>query len=118
MTKGLHKAIMKRSRLRNTFLRDRTETSRKEYKKQRNFCDNLLKKAKKDHFANLDVKSVLDNRKFWQNVKLLFSNKVKAKTIIKLVENDETIDNEIKIAKIFNEYFVNTVKNLETQKSP
>ena len=38
MAKGLHKAIMKRSRLRNKFLRDRTEMSRKEYKKQRNFC--------------------------------------------------------------------------------
>ena len=71
-----------------------------------------MKKAKKDHFANLDVNSVLDNRKFWQNVKPLFSNKVKAKTTIKLIENDETIDNEIKIAKIFNEYFVNTVKYL------
>ena len=71
-----------------------------------------MKKAKKDHFANLDVNSVLDNRKFWQNVKPLFSNKVKAKTTIKLIENDEMIDNEIKIAKIFNEYFANTVKNL------
>ena len=60
----------------------------------------MLKKwPKKDHFANLDVNSVLDNRKFWQNVKPLFSNKVKAKTNIKLIENDETIDNEIKIAK-------------------
>ena len=61
MTKGLHKAIMKRSRFRNKFLRDGTETSRKE-----------------NHFANLDVKSVLDNRNFWQNVKPLFPNKVKA----------------------------------------
>ena len=87
MTKGLHKAIMKRSRLRNKFLRDRTETSRKEYKKQRNVCVNLLKKAKKDHFANLDVNSVLDNRKFWQNVKPLFSNKVKAKMNMFLVYN-------------------------------
>ena len=112
MTKGLSKTIMKRSRLRNTFLPDRTETSRKEYKKQRNVCVNLLKKAKKDHFANLHVNSVLDNRKFRQNVKPLLSNKAKAKTTIKLVENDETIDNENKIAKIFNEYFVNTVKNL------
>ena len=112
MTIGLHKTIMKRSRLRNKFLRDRTETSRKEYKMQRNFCFNLLKKAKKDHFANLDVSSILDNRKFWQNVKHLFSNRVKAKTTITLVENDGTIDNEIKIAKIFSEYFVNTVKNL------
>ena len=33
MTKSLHKAIMKRSRLRNKFLGDRTETSQKEYKK-------------------------------------------------------------------------------------
>ena len=65
MTKGLHQAIMKRSRFRNMFLRDRTETSRKEYKKQRNFCVNLLKKAKKCNFANLDEKSVLDNGKFW-----------------------------------------------------
>ena len=31
---------------------------------------------------------------------------------LKLIENGEMIDNEIKIAKIFNEYFVNTVKNL------
>ena len=71
-----------------------------------------MKKAKKDHFANLNVNSALDNRKFWQNVKPLFSNKVKTKTTIKLIENDETIDNEIKTAKIFTEYFVNTLKNL------
>ena len=100
MTKGLRKVIMKCSRLWNNFLRDRTKTSRKEYKKQRNFSFNLLKKAKKDHFANRDVNSLLDNRKFWKNVKPLFSNTVKTKTTIKLIENDEMIDNEIKIAKI------------------
>ena len=104
MTKGLHKAILKRSGLQNSFLCDRTETSPKEYKKQRKICVNLLKKARKDHFANFDVNSVWDDRKF--------SNKVKAKATIKLIENDETIDNEIKIEKIFNECFVNTVKNL------
>ena len=58
-----------------------------------------MKKAKKDHFANLSVNLVLDNRKFWQNVKLLFSNKVKAKLTIKLIENDEVIDNELKSHK-------------------
>ena len=34
------------------------------------------------------------------------------KTTIRLVENDEMIDDEIKIAKLFNEYFVNTAKKL------
>ena len=100
MTKNLHKTIMKRSRLRNKFLRDRTDISSEEYKKQRNLCVSLLKKAKKDHFANLDIKSVTDNKKFWQTVKPLFSNKVKAKTVIKLVENDAMIDDESEIAKI------------------
>ena len=112
MTKDLHKAIMKRSRLGNKFLRDRTDIAREEYKKQRNLCVSVLKKAKKDHFANLDIKSVADNKKFWQTVKPLFSNKVKAKTVIKLFGNDAMIDDESEIAKFFNQYFVNIVKKL------
>ena len=62
--------------------------------------------------GNLDVNSVSDNKKFWQIVKPLFSNKVKAKTTIKLVENNEIIDGEIEISKLFNEYFVNIVRKL------
>ena len=34
MTKELHKAIMKRSRLRNKFLKDRTENNQKNFKHQ------------------------------------------------------------------------------------
>ena len=71
-----------------------------------------MKRTKKEHFANLDINSISDNKKFWQIVKPLFSNKVKGKTTIKLVENDEMIDDEIQIANLFNEYFVNIVKKL------
>ena len=71
-----------------------------------------MKKAKKDNFANLDIKSVTDNKKFWQTVKPLFSNKVKAKTVVKLVKNDVMIDNESETAEMFNEYLVNIVKKL------
>ena len=86
----------------------------KEYKKQRNFCVNLLKTARKEHFANLDINSISDNKKFWQIVKPFFSNKVKAKTTIKLVQNDEMIEDKIEIEKLFNEYFVNIVKKTRT----
>ena len=103
---------MKRSRLRNTFLRDGTDISREEYKKHRNLCDSLLEKVKKDHFGNLDITFVTHNKKFWQTVKPLFSNKVKAKTVIKLVENDVVIDDVPEIQKIYNEYFLNIVKKL------
>ena len=85
MTKDLHKAIMKRSRLRNQFLSDRTDISREEYKKQRNLCVSFLNKSRKNHFRNLDIKLATDNKKFWKTVKALFSDKVKAKTVTKLV---------------------------------
>ena len=71
-----------------------------------------MRKAQKEHFTKLDVNSISDNKKFWQIVKHLFSNKVKVKTSIKLVENNEMIDHEIKIAKLFNEYFVNIFRKL------
>ena len=71
-----------------------------------------MKKAEKDYFTNLDKKSVTDNKNFRQTVKPLLSNKVKTKTVIKLVENDAMIDDESEIAKIYNEYFVNIVKKL------
>ena len=56
LAKNLHKAIMKRSRLRNKFLSDRTEMSRKEYKKQRSFCVNLLKRVNLFSQTKLKVK--------------------------------------------------------------
>ena len=46
MTKDLHKAIMKRSRHRNKFLRDKTDISREEYRKQRSLCT-FCKRLKK-----------------------------------------------------------------------
>ena len=55
MTKDLHKAIMKRSRLRDKFLRDRTDISREEYKKQRNLCISLLKKGKKKIILQISI---------------------------------------------------------------
>ena len=43
MTKKLHKAIMKRSRPRNKFLKNKNEINRSNYKVQRNYCKKLLK---------------------------------------------------------------------------
>ena len=38
---------MKRSKLRNDFLKDRNDASQSAYRKQRNLCVALLRKAKK-----------------------------------------------------------------------
>ena len=59
-----------------------------------------MKRAKKKTFCNHDVNSISDSMNLWQIVKLLFSNRVKANTTIKLVENNEIIDDDIEISKL------------------
>ena len=47
MTKELHRQIIKGPRLRDDFLKTKSQEDILEYKKQRNFCKNLLRAAKK-----------------------------------------------------------------------
>ena len=54
MTNEFHKAIMKRSRLRNKILKDKTETNLKNFKLQRNFYKNLLRTAK-NHITIISI---------------------------------------------------------------
>ena len=56
MSKELHKAIIKRSRLRDIFLKHRTYNNKKNDITQRNFCKKLLKNTKKSYFENLNTK--------------------------------------------------------------
>ena len=68
MTKALRKAVMHRSRLKNIFHKTRATEDWNDYKKQRNFCVNLLRNTRKDYFQNfqkLNIKDLTDNKKFW-----------------------------------------------------
>ena len=47
VTKNLRKAIMKRSKLRNKYLRERTNEAKSLYNKQRNLCLSILRKNKR-----------------------------------------------------------------------
>ena len=50
MTKDFHKAIMKRSKLRNKFLKSKSLSDRKNYTSQTNLCKKLLKSTKQNLF--------------------------------------------------------------------
>ena len=56
MTRELHKAVMKRSRIRNKLLKDRIENNQKNFKLQRNFCKKLLRTTKRSYYSNVDIK--------------------------------------------------------------
>ena len=82
----LSKVIMLRSKLRERFLKDRTEESRCKYKKQRNVCVYLIKKGKKDYYENIDVSNSTDSNKFWKTVRPIFGSKIKSRNSITLAE--------------------------------
>ena len=62
---------MLRSKLRNKFLKDKTDEARTKYRKQRNICVHLLRRAKRNYYNDLDLSNVTDNRKFWKTIRPL-----------------------------------------------
>ena len=67
---------MERSRLKNKYNEFPTEENHLNYKKQRNYCVNLLKQENKKYYSHLDIKC-LDNKKFWKTIRSFFSDKQK-----------------------------------------
>ena len=76
MNKNFSKAIMLKTKLRNIFLKNRTEENKDRYTKKRNLCVTLLRKNKGEYFENLNKKNFCNNKKIWRVVKSLLSNKI------------------------------------------
>ena len=118
MTKQLRKEHMKRTRLLNRYRKNRNAENETAYKRQRNLCTNLLKKAKSAYYGNLHPSKVCDNKKFWNAVKPLFSDKCISSDPITLIEktsvrNEEMVSDDKQTAAIFNRFFSNAVRNLD-----
>ena len=84
----------------------------------------LVRKTKTNCCANLNEKDLTDNKQFWRNVKPLLSDKIKSSEKITLVEQRENLDtdgnidheivnDDVKIAEIFNRFFSNAVIELK-----
>ena len=113
MTKDLHKAIVKRSKLRNMFLKSGNLSDRKNYTSQINLCKKLLKNTKRTCFNNVDNRKVTDNRTVWKTVVPLFSNKFSNSEKINLTEGNKTISNDDELCRVFNSFFSKTVDELK-----
>ena len=64
MNKTLSKAVMLRTKLRNKFLKNRTNENKTNYVKQRKHCVSLLRKAKRKYYINLEEKTYWITRHF------------------------------------------------------
>ena len=116
MNKTLSKEIMKRSNLRNKYLKSTSEEDKQRFRKQRNLCVSLLRKTKRSYYLNLNEKNIIDNRKFWKIVKPMLSNKFVNNEKITLVDNEKIITNDKEIAKVLNDFFSNIIKTLNIPK--
>ena len=113
MTKKLKKAIMKRSELETKYHKTKHSMDLKVYKKQKNYVSNLYKKERKMFYKNLDMKDFLDNKKFWQNVKPLFSDKSNKVHKITIVEGENIISDDKNVAESLNVFFKDAVSSLD-----
>ena len=94
----------------------RTEDNWANYKKQRNFCVNLLRKTKTEYFEKLNVKYLTKNRKFWKTIKAFFSNKGLTSNKLMLKENNRIITEEKELATPMHTLFINITKSLDIKK--
>ena len=106
MNKNLRKEVMTRSRLKNNFNKDPSVENENAYKKQRNLCVNLFRKAKREYYATLNPSVVDDNKKFWTAIKPLFSDKVKLKNNITLIEGENIFSDDNDVAEKLNKFFI------------
>ena len=108
MSKALRKAIMRRSYLEKKYLK-KADQSLRAYKKQKNYFSRLYKNERKKFFNSLSPSFVTDNKLFWKMVKPFFSDKGNYGGNIKLVEEEEVLQNDSEIAEKLNEFFKNAV---------
>ena len=116
MNKTVSQAFMHRSKLKSISNKNPTQANKNGYKRQRNFCVNLLAREKERFYNNLDLRILNDNKTFWQNIKPLFSNKQNIlQKNITLIEKDEIISKDNEVAEKLNTFFIEAVKNLEIE---
>ena len=103
---------MKRSRLENKANKSQLRADLSKYKKQRNLVVTRNKKDKKEYFENLNVAT--NPKPFWDKCKPYFSNKhAKGDSNIMLIEKDEILLKNKKIADVFNSYFDSVTDSLD-----
>ena len=115
MDKELNQAVMVRSKLRNKYLKSKSEIDKRRYNKQRNYCVKLLRLKKQKYHESLDISKVSDNKTVWKTISPLNKSYLTNSRII-LLKNGAILSEEAKVADTFNEFFSNVVKELKIEK--
>ena len=80
-------------------------------------CVSLLRKAKKEYFSPSNINKVVENKSFWKIVKPFLSNKTISSEKITIINDDELITDELKVANTLNDFFSSIITSLDLAKS-
>ena len=95
---------MRRRQLRHKYLKLRSNKSKSLYPRHKNYRKALISNTEMEFYANLNIKDITDNRKFWKTVKPLFSGTINQYPET-LTENKTAEVNNSKAVVIVNNYF-------------
>ena len=81
------------------------------FKKAKNKCTSINKKAKKDYFKEATKYCVMTNQEFWKKIKPFLTNKgCFSEDKISIEVNDELASDEKILTKIFNRHYISIVE--------
>ena len=113
MNTTLRKEIMKRKRLYHNYLSCRNQSNWELYRRQRNACVSLRRKAIKGYFAEKCGQGPSEGKKFWDTIKPFLSNKGPGSSCdIILCENNQVMNKQTEIVETFNNFFINVAANI------
>ena len=117
MNPELKKGIYTRTRLKNRLNEHPSKENEIAFKKQRNRCVALRKKAIKNHFKKVTSDGLMSNKAFWDLVKPFLSNKGgMTGNEISLVNGDRIVTDDLELCEVCNDYYINIVENISGKK--
>ena len=113
MNRELSKAIMTKSKVKNSYVKWPSRENFVAHKKAKNSCNSLTRKAKRKFFKEATKSGVMSNRTFWKTVKPFLTNKScmtnDCISIETLLDEDIVRDKKV-LVKLFNENYINIVE--------
>ena len=101
---------MTKSKVKNSYVKWPSRKNFVAYKKVKNKCNSLTRKAKRKFFKE-GTKSRMSNRNFWKTVKSFLTNKGCMRNDWISIEKDgDIIRDEKLLVELFNENFINIVE--------
>ena len=118
MTRELSKAIMTKSKVKNSYVRWPSRENCIAYKKAKNKCNSLTREAKRKFFKEATKSGVMSNKTFWKTVKPFLTNKgYMTNDGISIEKDGDIVRDEKVLVELFNENYINIV-NISSGKKP